>query len=269
MLFTVKAPNSITLTHSYSRQSKAYREYANRPNEHFLSPKLLVRFLDALSPMKEKLGPVMFQFEYLNRKKMPSMDAFLERLHVFFADAPSDYQYAIETRNPNYLSPPFFDFLREHGLGFVFLDGYYMPPIGEVFEKHGAVTTEFSIIRLHGGDREGIEASTGKDWSRIIRRQPEGIGAAAAIARSNALKGVLTIVNVNNHYEGSAHGPSSDFWMSSGGRVRKKRSVSRGAVSDSVDRRPSAPWPSHRSQPPVVPRIAPTPVLASRRARGR
>jgi len=58
--------------------------------------------------------------------------------------------------------------------------------------------------RPHGGDREGIEASTGKDWSRIVRPQPEGIRAAAAIARSNAEKGILTIVNVNNHYEGSA-----------------------------------------------------------------
>ena len=58
--------------------------------------------------------------------------------------------------------------------------------------------------RLHGADREEIEASTGKDWSRIIVPRPEGIRAGAAIARSNAQKGVLTIVNVNNHYEGSA-----------------------------------------------------------------
>jgi uncharacterized protein YecE (DUF72 family) len=203
-LFTVKAPNSITLTHFYARQSKAYRKHANRPNEHFLSPELLSRFLDTLSPMKGKLGPVMFQFDYLNRKKMPSVEAFLERLHAFFADAPSGYQYAIEARNPDYLSPPFFDFLRERGLGFVFLDGYYMPPIGEVFEGHGAATADFTVIRLHGGDREEIEASTGKDWSGIIVPRPEGIRAAAAITRSNAQKGVLTIVNANNHYEGSA-----------------------------------------------------------------
>jgi len=199
-----KAPNSITLTHFYSRQPKAYRGYANRRNKHFLSTELLKRFLDTLSPMEGKLGPVMFQFEYLNRKKMPSMEAFLERLHAFFADAPSGYQYAVETRNPNYLSPPFFDFLGDHGLGFVFLDGYYMPPIGEVFQEHGAATTDFRVIRLHGADREEIEASTGKDWSRIIVPRPEGIRAAAAITRSNARKGIRTIINVNNHYEGSA-----------------------------------------------------------------
>ncbi len=79
-----------------------------------------------------------------------------------------------------------------------------MPPIGEVFRRYGAVTADFSIIRLHGGDREGIEASTEKDWSRIIRTEQEGIRAAAAITRDSAQKGILTLVNANNHYEGSA-----------------------------------------------------------------
>jgi len=40
-LFTVKAPNSLTMTHYYPRQPKAYRDHANRPNEHFLSQNLL------------------------------------------------------------------------------------------------------------------------------------------------------------------------------------------------------------------------------------
>ena len=66
---------------------------------------------------------------------MPSLRAFLDRLHVFFEAVPAGFQYAIETRNPNYLTQEFFDFLGEHGLGFVFLEGYYMPHIGEVFER--------------------------------------------------------------------------------------------------------------------------------------
>jgi uncharacterized protein YecE (DUF72 family) len=69
----------------------------------------------------------MFQFEYLNKSKMPSLKAFLDWLHEFFEKAPKGFSYAIETRNPNYLSTAFFDFLREHELGHVFLEGYYMP----------------------------------------------------------------------------------------------------------------------------------------------
>ena len=70
--FTVKAPNAITLTHYYGRQPKRHAGFANRPNDRFLDHGLLNRFLERLSPMGSKLGPILFQFEYLNRKKMPS-----------------------------------------------------------------------------------------------------------------------------------------------------------------------------------------------------
>jgi hypothetical protein len=43
--------------------------------------------------------------------------AFLDALHEFFRRAPKGFSYAIETRNPNYLSDAFFAFLREHALG--------------------------------------------------------------------------------------------------------------------------------------------------------
>jgi len=46
-LFTVKAPNSITLTHHYARQPASHVAFANRPNPDFLSVALLNRFLDA------------------------------------------------------------------------------------------------------------------------------------------------------------------------------------------------------------------------------
>jgi uncharacterized protein YecE (DUF72 family) len=203
-LFTVKAPNALTLTHYYSRQPKRYQAYANRPNEHFLSVELLQRFLDALRPMGSKLGPVMLQFEYLNRQKMPSLGAFLEKLHAFFADAPDGFGYAIETRNKNYLRPEFFDFLRDHCLGYVFLEGYYMPPIGQVAAENDTRTADFAVIRLHGGGREEMEERTGKKWGRIVEEKPEGIAAAVEIVRSNARERMRAIVNINNHYEGCA-----------------------------------------------------------------
>jgi len=202
--FTVKAPNALTLTHFYSKQSQASASFAGKPNPHFLDHKLLKRFLDLLSPLGRKLGPIMFQFEYLNRKKMASKEDFFERFGGFIRNAPKGFQYAVEIRNPNYYSPPFFDFLKSHDLGFVFLDGYYMPPIGRVFETYAPETAGFQIIRLHGGDRLEIEAETGQVWDRIISPKPEGLKAAAKIVRTNARKKVLTYLNVNNHYEGSA-----------------------------------------------------------------
>lgn len=203
-LFTVKAPNSITLTHYYAKQSKSYKDYANKPNEYFLNPDLLKRFLEYLEPMGKKLGPVMFQFEYLNKEKMPSRKAFYEKLHTFFEKAPVGYQYAVECRNPNYLKPDLFEFLSAHNLGFVLLDGYYMPPIKEVIDAHNINTASFTIVRLQGMDRQGIEVITNENWNELVEKRDKDIQTLTECIQSNLSKKLLSIINVNNHYEGSS-----------------------------------------------------------------
>ena len=203
-VFTVKAPNSLTLTHYYSRQTPHYADFAGKPNPAFLDQDLLRRFLDSLSPLESKLGPIMFQFEYLNRQKMSSKEAFIERFGEFIDRAPKGYQYAVEVRNKNYYSPAYFDLLRDRGLGFVYVEVVYMPPIGEVFEKYKPETASFQIIRLHGGDRSEIEGRSGEVWDRIVAPKPTGLKAAVRIVRENAKKRVVTYLNLSNHYEGSA-----------------------------------------------------------------
>jgi len=201
-IFTVKAPNALTLTHFYAKETN--QEFRGKPNQNFLDNGLLEQFLARLSPLGKKLGPVMFQFEYVNRQKLPSKEAFFERFGEFIARAPEGYQYAVEIRNPNYLSPAFFDFLKSHKLGFVYLEGYYMPPIGQVFDRFTPETAPFQIIRLHGGDRAEIEAETGSVWDKIVAPRPEAIRAAVHITRHNTRSKTLTYVNLNNHFEGSA-----------------------------------------------------------------
>jgi uncharacterized protein YecE (DUF72 family) len=113
-------------------------------------------------------------------------------------------RYAIETRSPNCLCQEFFDFLGEHGLGFVFLEGYYMPHIGEVFERCDTSPAAFTVIRLPGPDGADIEKMSGNAWNRIYSAKPEGLRAAAEIVRSNTARSFQTLVNINNHYEGSS-----------------------------------------------------------------
>jgi uncharacterized protein YecE (DUF72 family) len=203
-VFTIKAPNALTLTHYYAKQTPQHADIAGKPNPAFLDRDLLCQFLEALSPLRSKLGPVMFQFEYLNKQKMASKEEFFQRFGAFVDAAPRGYHYAVEIRNPNYLSEAFFAFLKEHGLGFVYLDGYYMPPIGQIFEKFEPETASFQVVRLHGGDRLEIEGETGEVWNKVVAPKPGGLKAAAKIVRANAKKRVLTYLNLNNHYEGSA-----------------------------------------------------------------
>lgn len=203
-LFTVKAPNSITLTNYYTKQAPALKALANRPNPYFLDVELLKRFLEALEPMKDKLGSIMFQFEYLNKKKMPSKEAFFEHLDEFFGQAPKGFDYAVEIRNKNYLTEDFFEYLRKRGLGFVLLGGYYMPHIAEVAAKYDIRTAKFSVVRLHGTDRQGIEERTGGLWNEIVEPKDKELKETASIIEENTSEGITTFLNVNNHYEGCA-----------------------------------------------------------------
>jgi len=211
-MFTVKAPNSLTLTHFYKKDASHHGMFAGRENPHFLNSELFVRFLETLAPLGKKLGPVMFQFEYLNRAKMPSREAFYERFGAFIAAAPKGPAYAVEVRNPNFLVPDFFDFLRRNGLGFVYLEGYYMPPIGDVFAKNKPETAPHQIIRLiSGGGRSETGDETRGVWNKVAQPRPEVIEAAARIVIENKKKKIATFVNIANEFEGSAPLTAASF----------------------------------------------------------
>jgi len=202
--FSIKAPNSVTLTHHYAKQPAAAKDVANKPNPHFLSVDLLNRFLETLAPMQAKLGPIMLEFEYLNKKKMPSRQAFMDKLGRFLDSAPVGFLYAVETRNPNYLHEDLVAFLHSRGVALVLLEGYYMPHVWEVAARLDVRTAPFSTIRLHGPDRAGIEEQTGGMWNAIAAPKDEGLRAITNIVKESLNADLDTYVNVNNHYEGCA-----------------------------------------------------------------
>jgi uncharacterized protein YecE (DUF72 family) len=198
--FAVKLPNAITMTH-FRQETKADPLVSN---PHFLSLDVLRAFLDRLAPMREKLGPLMFQFGYLNKQKMASQAEFLEKLDAFVRQLPSGYTWCIEPRNPNYLNDRYFAFLRERGLAHVFLQGYYMPPIFGICEKFAGELADDVVIRLHGPDREGMEERTGRDWSKIAEPRDADLAALASMLKALKARRRTVWVLVNNHFEGCA-----------------------------------------------------------------
>lgn len=199
-MFTIKIPNSITLTHFYNKNKTAEL----KPNPFFLNTELFGKFLETLKPMKKKLGVLMFQFEYLNKQKISGLSEFLDRFEAFIDSIDKKYIYGVEIRNPNFLKKPFFDFLERNNLAMVFLQGYYMPPIWNVFNEFKTQIKSAAVIRLHGPDRSGIEEKTGSIWNQIVEPKDEELDKVAEIIYYLKNKKVDTYVNVNNHYEGSA-----------------------------------------------------------------
>lgn len=198
--FSIKVPNSITLTHYYSnKKSNPLIE-----NPHFLSQELFSDFLSILEPLGKKIGPIIFQFEYLNKQKMLFQKILLEKCEEFFKNCPAGYQYTIELRNPNYLNKSYFDFLNNNGLYHVFIHGYYMPPVFAIFEKYKDCINGLTVIRLHGPGRKEMEEKTHKVWNKIVEPRDNDLGKIFIMVNELLDKNALVYVNVNNHYEGSA-----------------------------------------------------------------
>jgi uncharacterized protein YecE (DUF72 family) len=198
--FTIKIPNSITLTHFY-RKNKTDPLVEN---PHFLSIDLFETFLNSLQPMHDKIGLLMFQFEYLNKQKMISQAEFMEKMSVFIEKCDTSFPYAIETRNPWYLNRKYFEFLNRLGLGHVFVQGYFMPDVGEVFQKQGEMIKNTTAIRLMGPSRSDIEEKSGGKWDKIYENRDDELSRITTILEEIHSKNLDIYANVNNHYEGSA-----------------------------------------------------------------
>jgi uncharacterized protein YecE (DUF72 family) len=201
-LFTIKVPNSITLTHHYQRN----KSKPLRGNPHFLSTELFAAFLERIEPLRNRIGALIFQFEYLNKQKISSQTEFESRMTEFFSSINCPYPCTVETRNQQYLNDPYFEFLRENKLFPCFLQGYYMPDLRKILPGREGWFQEgdLAVVRLHGPDRQGMEKMSGKRWDRIVAPKDEEIGDILDTIGRLLGRGVDIFLNVNNHYEGSA-----------------------------------------------------------------
>jgi uncharacterized protein YecE (DUF72 family) len=192
--FIVKAPQDITLTH---------KRGGMEPNPAFLSPELFGHFCERLAPLRDQVGAVILEFEYLNRQKMPNQSAFIEKLRGFLDRVPRDIPIALEPRNGTYLDEAWFAFLAEAKVSHVFSEKQYMPPIADLAARYATLLRERVVIRLLGGDRKAIEEASGGRWDKIIDPKP-ALPRIAAMASDLAASGREVYLDVNNHYEGSA-----------------------------------------------------------------
>lgn len=200
-LFTIKVPNSLTLTHYYRKDIK--NQLIKNP--HFLSTNLFKDFAKSIKPLNENIGCLIFQFEYLNKEKMSSQAKFQNYLKDFIENAGEMTPLiGIEIRNPNYINKSFFDFLSSHKIIPVLLAGYYMPDIQETYLKLKDHLNDKVVFRLHGRDRSEIEKISGENWNKIYIDRREELIILSKIFNELLSKNVDVFVNVNNHFEGSA-----------------------------------------------------------------
>ena len=197
-VFTCKALQDITLTHARNfDKSKPLEE-----NKNFLSVELFNRYCEGIEPLLGKIGVIMFEFEYLNKEKMESFGKFIDLFGAFKSSIDKQYKIGIEIRNKNYLTEDYFRFLQENDIIYVFSEKQYMPPVYEVYEKYKSFIGDRTVLRLLGNSRSDIEKLTNEQWNKIVdEKNKEEI---IKLSIDLKFRGGMVVINVNNHYEGSA-----------------------------------------------------------------
>jgi uncharacterized protein YecE (DUF72 family) len=105
------------------------------------------RFMERISGLKEKMGPVLFQLP-------PRWKVNTQRLDSFVAALPVGCRYTFEFRDQSWFLPEVYDLLRRRGAAFCI---YHLA--GRLSPKE--VTADFVYVRLHGPG-EAYQGSYGK-----------------------------------------------------------------------------------------------------------
>lgn len=120
------------------------------------------RFVRRIAPMKEKLGPLLWQLPPSFKKNLPRLETFLKQLS-------QKLSHAIEFRHPDWVADETFALLRKYNVASVGISSMRMP-------MNFSVTSDFIYIRFHGldgGARHDYTREELEPWANHIRGQAE------------------------------------------------------------------------------------------------
>ena len=98
------------------------------------------RFIGTMDRLGPKLGPLLFQFQYVAKRadaqEYETGDRFRHRLESFMRLLPAEHRYVVEVRNPKWLGPKLTDLLRSRNIAHIsntmfFVTGTDIPPFNK------------------------------------------------------------------------------------------------------------------------------------------
>lgn len=186
------------------RHSTVQRWYEQTPADFIFAPKVpqiithekrlqncaedWQNFLEAMNILRNKLGPVVLQFDY----KFSFKEHFVN-LEKFLEDVSSSgLQLCVEIRNKNWHVGAFYELLRKYNVALVINDIYYMPRVIEL-------TADFTYIRLLGNRRQ-----IPNDFSHVRVNREKDLDWWADRIKQFLEKELEVFVYSNNRYQGFA-----------------------------------------------------------------
>jgi uncharacterized protein YecE (DUF72 family) len=152
----------------------------------------------------QHLGPLVFEFQAIGERDGCTSAQFIQALDRFLGALPTDAQYAVEVRNAEFLSPPYFSVLRQHGVAHVFNSWTRMPPIGEQLLLHESITADFIVARaLNRPGRTFAQAVKAfEPYTHIQDENPVLRNDLVALARTAINLRIPAQVIIGNRAEG-------------------------------------------------------------------
>ncbi|MBM3761547.1 MAG: DUF72 domain-containing protein [Acidobacteria bacterium] len=202
-----KVPEEITV-----KQWPGHARYGARAgleNENFLNADLFKgAFLNPLTPYKDRISTMIFEFGTISKKTMPNLDAFLSQVNKFLSELPDNWRYSIEIRNPEFLEPDYFSCLRSYNVAHVLNAWTRMPELGIQLQMDDIFTADFTVVRalLKYGRTYESAVKSFEPYKSVQEENPAARDALKAIlARAQRIK-QPAFVFVNNRLEGNAPG---------------------------------------------------------------
>jgi uncharacterized protein YecE (DUF72 family) len=182
------------------------------------------RFAETMARLGPKLGPLLFQFQYVSKKKDPheyeTGEGFLRKLEAFLPLLPAGQRFAVEVRNEKWLKPPLIDLLRSRGIALALIDQNTMPRPERWFELCDPITADFAYIRFLG-DHHAMDNLVGRkrqsgektrDWDELVLDRSREMREWVPVLRRLTDRVPDVYAYFNNHYAGFAPG-SIDLFL--------------------------------------------------------
>jgi uncharacterized protein YecE (DUF72 family) len=165
-------------------------------------------FLRALSPYRQQVGVLIFEFGTFRERNFASAADFVRVLDPFLERLPEGWRYAVEIRNAEFLTPRYFDCLRGRGVTHVYNAWARMPEIGEQMAMAGSRTADLVVARALLRRGRPYEEAVRKfsPYSDVQEVNEPVRKALREMVVEAQVEGRPAFVYVNNRLEGNSPG---------------------------------------------------------------
>jgi uncharacterized protein YecE (DUF72 family) len=184
-----------------------YGNLAGEENPDFLNPSLFgEEFLGPVCELKNKCGAIIFEFSTFGHGSGVNLPVFLQALDAFLSKIPKQFNYSVEIRNSEFLTPEYFALLKSHDVAHVLNNWTRMPPIQQQIVREDALPAHFGVIRalLVPGRTYQQAVDMFQPYDAIKEVNPELRNGVASTAMRCAKEDKKLYAYINNRAEGNS-----------------------------------------------------------------